>query len=74
MLGLGEHVQRDDRLQPIPSIGAENLQVSGQRGGVTRDVKNLTRSGPAQHFQTRRATTDTRGVEQHGRLGRVPFG
>ena len=40
-MGLGEHVDRSDALQE-ENILAQNLQVAGEGGRVTRDVDNTS--------------------------------
>lgn len=74
MLGLREHVEGRDPFDPIDVVGAERLEVAGQRRRMARHVENLGRAGFPERVDERRGAADARGVgDDQGVVGGEPL-
>src|SRR5260221_4532614 len=49
--GLRKHVQRDHLRHSKDIVSAQNVQISGHRGGLAGNVNDLKRSDTAQQLQ-----------------------
>src|SRR5437762_1017892 len=71
MLRLRKHVQRCYQFQFKDTSGTQNVQVSGQGGGVAGHINYLTGTGATEEFEHLGQTAGAGRVEEDGeRLGR----
>jgi len=74
VLGLGEHVQRCDPIDPVEAVGAEGLEIAGEGRGVTGHVQDLGGPGLAKRVDKGRCAADSGRVgDDQGVVGGKPL-
>jgi hypothetical protein len=74
VLGLGKHVERDDAFQSIGLVFREDLEVTGEGGGVAGDVEDLGGALLTEELEGGAGATTSRWVKDEGCSAGVELG